>query len=243
MVPSQGSSGQSDCSIVGKQIEIATEDGKFDAYLSAPDTDKGPGVIMVSSIFGVDQGMKDMCDDLSRHGCVALAQNFFWRDDESGPLPIPAGIERAVARVGRLDFGKSVSDLRSGIAEVRRHPNYNGKLAVFGFCFGGPYAWRSACDGFGVDAAMSFHGTFVSKHMKPGDKPSCPVIFHYGENDDLAPREELDAVKRIADATGNEFVIHPDAGHGYMLRGDHYHDEAARKSWERALQMVAALRT
>ena len=242
MVASTTLPGRNESVVTRRQIEIATDDGKFDAYVSASQ-DKGPGVILVSSIFGVDQNMKDMCDDLARHGCVALAQNFFWRDPDSGVLPIPAGMQRAVARVGRIDFAKSMDDLRGAIAEVRRHPNYNGKLAVLGFCFGGPYAWRSACDGLGVDAAVSFHGTFVSKYMKPGDRPNCPVSFHYGDKDELAPLDELDAVKTVADATGSEFIIHPGAGHGYMLRGDHYHVEAARKSWDLALQTIGGLRT
>jgi carboxymethylenebutenolidase len=37
--------------------------------------------------------------------------------------------------------------------------------------------------------------------MKPGDGPRCPVSFHYGDKDELAPPEELEAVKAIADAT------------------------------------------
>src|SRR5438067_7165140 len=121
--------------MTGAQIEIATDVGKFEAYVSAPDSGKVPGVILVSSIFGLDQNMKDMCDDLAQRGCVALVQNFFWRDLDSGPLKIE-DFQRAVARAGRVDFPKSLDDLKQGIAEVRRHPNCNGKVAVLGFCFG-----------------------------------------------------------------------------------------------------------
>lgn len=236
----------------GRQIEIEAADGKkFDAYLSAPGAGKGPGIIMASTIFGLDQDMKDMSDDLARAGCVAVAPNFFWRDQDSGALPIPTGMQRAVARAERTDFAQSMDDLKRCIAEARRHPRSNGKIAVLGFCYGGLHAWRSACDGFGVDAALSFHGSFLSKYMKPGDKPSCPVALHYGDKDELAPPAELEAVKKMADATGSEFVIHPGAGHGYMLRSAHGHGnphghadaEAERKSWARAMQMIDALRT
>jgi dienelactone hydrolase len=49
----------------------------------------------------------------------------------------------------------------------------------------------------------------------------------------------------MADATGSEFVVHPGAGHAFTMPGNqhHYHAEALRKSWSRALQMVDALRT
>jgi carboxymethylenebutenolidase len=232
--------------MAGKRIEIAADGGTFDAYLSAPDKGKGPGVILVTHIYGVDRDTRDMCDDLAKRGCVALAQNFFWRDQDSGVLDHGAeGGQRARARAGRIDFAKAMDDLKRSIAEVRRNRNCNGKVAVFGYCFGGAYVWRAACDGLGIDAGVSFHGTFVSKSMKPGDKPSCPVSLQYGDNDELAPPPELEAVKKVADATGSEFVLHPGAPHGYMMPGNphHYHAEAARKSWDRALQMIGALRT
>jgi len=231
--------------MTSKQIEIAAEDGRFDAYLAAPDQGKGPGAILVTHIYGVDRDTKAMCDDLARHGCVALAQNFFWRDQDSGVLAQgPEGGQRARARAGRIDFARAMNDLRRSIAEVKRHPQCNSKIVVFGYCFGGAYVWRAACDGL-IDAGVSFHGTFVSKSMKPGDRPRCPVCFHYGDNDELAPPEELAAVKRTADATGAEFVIHPGAAHGFMMPSNphHYHAEAAGKSWDQALQMIGALRS
>jgi carboxymethylenebutenolidase len=230
---------------MGKQIEIAAEDGRFDAYVAVPDQGKGPGVVLVTHIYGVDRDTQAMCDDLARRGCVALAQNFFWRDEDSGVLAQgPEGGQRARARAGRIDFARAMNDLKRSIAEVKRHPQCNGKIAVFGYCFGGSYVCRAACDGL-IDAGVSFHGTFVSKSIKPGDKPRCPVCLHYGDNDELAPPEELAAVKRAADATGAEFVIHSGAAHGFMMPSNphHYHPEAASKSWDHALEMVGALRS
>jgi carboxymethylenebutenolidase len=230
--------------VTSREIEIAANDGKIDAYVAAPASGTGPGVVMVSTIFGVDKDMKDLCDDLAGRGCVALVQNFFWRDKDPGVMSLPADIERAVQRVMRTDFALVMDDLRLGIAAVRSQPECNGKVAVFGFCFGGPIAWRAACDGFGIGAGVSFHGTHVSKLMRPGDTPACPVSFHYGDHDEFAPPEELAAVKKVAEAAGSEFVIHPGAGHGYMVRADrgHYNPEAAGKSWDSALQLVDALR-
>jgi len=233
--------------MAGKQIEVAADGGKFDAYVAASDKGKGPGVILVTHIYGVDGSTKAMCDDLAKRGCVALAQNFFWRDEDPGVLAHGAeGGQRARSRAGRIDFAKAMDDLKRSIAEVKRHPNCNGKVAVFGYCFGGAYVWRAACDGLGIDAGVSFHGTFVSKSMKPGDAPACPVSFHYGDKDDLAPPPELEAVKKTATAhKGGAFFIHPGAIHGYMMEGNPaaYHAEAAKASWAQALQLIGALRS
>jgi carboxymethylenebutenolidase len=225
------------------QTKIAAGDGQMEAYLAAPGSGKGPGVIVVSHVFGVDQDMKDACNALAVQGCVALAPNFFWRDFDPGVL-VEAEVPRAIARAMRIDFPTSMEDLRRGIEELRRHPNCNGKIALLGYCFGGPYAWRAACDELGLDASVSFHGTFVSKYMQLGDKPSCPISFHYGENDHLAPAEELAAVKAVADATGSAFIVHPGAGHAFMMPSNsHYHEEAAVNSWDAALQLIKTLQT
>lgn len=202
--------------------------------------------MLVSTVFGVDDDMKGMCDDLARRGCVASVPNFFFRDQDPGPLAFPTGGQRAFQRVERLDFAKSMEDLKLVLAQLRSHEGSNGKLVVLGFCFGGPHAWRSVCDGLGVGGAMSFHGTYVSKYMRPGDKPVSPIALHYGDKDELAPPQELAAVKKVADATGAELVVYPGVGHGYMLHSHMGHAqpnaEAAKKSWDRALHMIDTLR-
>jgi carboxymethylenebutenolidase len=225
-----------------EQTKIAVADGEMEAYRTTPAQGKGPGVIVVTHVFGIDQDMKDVCDELAARGCVALAPNFFWRDEDSGVLVEATDVPRAIGRAMRIDFGKSMDELRRGIEELRRHPNCNGKVVLLGYCFGGPYAWRAACDGLGLDASVSFHGTYVSKVLKPDDKPGCPVVFHYGEHDHLAPAEELAAVKAAADANGCEFIVHPGAGHAYMMPANsHYHAVAAGKSWDAALQLIKTL--
>jgi carboxymethylenebutenolidase len=231
--------------MAGQTVKVQADGGAFDAYVSVPAAGKGPGVVLVTHIYGVDEDTRDMCDKLAAQGYVALAQNFFWRDQDSGVLHHgEEGGKRARARAERIDFGKAMDDLKRAVAHVKSQPGCNGKVAVFGYCFGGAYVWRAACD-LGIDSGFSFHGTFVSKSMKPGDKAGCPVAFHYGDKDHLAPPPELEAVKKVADAQkGGEFVIHPGAAHGYMFPHNPaaYHAEAARKSWDRALEMVGALK-
>src|SRR5215216_2840505 len=117
--------------MASKSIEIVTEGGKFEAYLSTSDTGKGPGVVLLSSIFGLTQNMKDMSDDLASRGCIALVQNLFWRDQDSGALA-PEDFQRAVARAQRLDFAKSMDDVERAVAEVKGHPNCNSTIALLG---------------------------------------------------------------------------------------------------------------
>ena len=227
-----------------ENVTIDAGGGAFDAYMAAPTAgdSKVPGVVIVTSIFGVDSDTRNTCERLAQSGYVALAPNFFWRDADPVVLS-EAEVPRAIGRVMRTDFHTSMDDLRRAIAHVRRHPACNGKVAVLGYCFGGPHAWRAACDGLGVQAAVSFHGTHVSKYLKPGDQPACPVAFHYGEQDDFAPPEELAKVSAVAHGAGSAFQVHPGAGHAYMMESNsHFHADAARASWDAALRLLAPLR-
>src|SRR5207244_11377845 len=85
--------------MAGRQIEVAADGGAFEAYLSTPDTGKVPGVVLVSSIFGLTRGMKERCDDLADRGSVALVQNLFWRDDDSGALEMQDFQDRKSTRL------------------------------------------------------------------------------------------------------------------------------------------------
>ena len=228
----------------GTDIKVAADGGALDAYIAAPAQGKGPGVILVTHIYGVDRDTRGMCDMLADKGCVALAQNFFWRDKDSGVLAHSEG-QRARDRAMRIDFAQSMNDLKRAIAEVKKHLNCNGKVAVLGFCFGGSYVYRASCD-LGIDAGASFHGTFVSKSVRPGDRVGCPLTFHYGAEDDMAPQAELDAVRKAVTARPDgEFFVHKGAGHGYMFpsRPTGYSAQVAGKSWDRALALIGALKT
>jgi carboxymethylenebutenolidase len=226
-------------------MRIPAANGAFDAYLAAPSAGRGPAVILVTHIFGVCQDTQAYCDRLAEAGCVGVAPDFFWRDDDKGPIAHAGdGYARARARAGRTEDAWVMDDIRHTIAALKAHPACNGKFAAWGFCFGGPFVWRAACDGV-IDAGASFHGTIVSRVIKPGDALRCPATFQYGDKDELAPPEELEKVRKAVTASPlGSFAVHPGAGHGYMMmsRPTGYDPMAAQKSWDAAMALLAPLK-
>ena len=87
----------------GQDIRIAArEGGEFDTYLSVPATGTGPGVILMCSVYGVDDDLRDMADEFATRGAVCAAPDLFWRTDpgplgrhEDGQRRATAGDERA----------------------------------------------------------------------------------------------------------------------------------------------------
>ena len=110
--------------MVGTHVTIAaTNSGKFDSYVASPMSEKGAGVVIVSTISGVDSDMTHYADALAAEGFVASAPDMFWRDADSGPLPwTDDGRKRVFARNDRYDLELGMTDLADAIANLKKHP-------------------------------------------------------------------------------------------------------------------------
>ncbi|MDH3444895.1 MAG: dienelactone hydrolase family protein [Deltaproteobacteria bacterium] len=231
--------------MAGTRVTITAADGgRFDSYVATPAAGKGAGVIIVSSISGVDSDMTYYADALAAEGFVASAPDMFWRDADPGPLVWnDDGRKRAFARNGRYDLELGMQDLADVIADLKKHPQCNGKIAVMGFCFGSPFALLAAAR-YGTNAGISFHGSHVENHLNELDMVRCPLSFHYGDRDEVAPMSAIELIReafsRFRDA---EVRVYPGAGHGFMTmtRGPGYMESAARPAWARALEVLKAL--
>jgi carboxymethylenebutenolidase len=223
-----------------QNIEIPFEDSAIAAYFAAPASGASGGVIVVNTIFGVDDELKGVVDDLVDAGFAAAAPDMFWQIDP-GPVPVSKkGMQRAQARNGSYNSEDGLRYVAAAVADMKARPECNGKVAVMGFCFGGPYALMGASR-LGCDAGISFHGSHVAKFMAEFGAVQCPLSFHYGDNDAVAPMTEITGIKAAIDALdGSELFIYPGAEHGYMFpsRGDGYDVAARDVSWERALAVL-----
>ena len=54
--------------MAGKDITISGADGAFSAYLGTPSSGRGPGIVVIQEIFGVNQVMRDLVDGFAAHG-------------------------------------------------------------------------------------------------------------------------------------------------------------------------------
>src|SRR3546814_5859257 len=61
-------------------------------------------------------------------------------------------------------------------------------LAVVGYCWGGSVAWLAACRN-NLAAAVCYYGGNI--HECRNETPSCPVMFHFGEEDASIPMEQV----------------------------------------------------
>ena len=197
-------------------IDIQAEDGQFQAYLALPRGGKGPGIVLLEEIFGVNQHIRNVADQYAADGYVVLAPDLFWRGGAHIELGYDeADREQAYAQMKAADLGQTQSDIAQTAKALRALPGVGSKIAALGFCFGGQLAYHTAANGL-VDAAIAYYGGGIQHHLDRADQVKVPLQLHFGAADSHIP---VDAVKQIAarfdDNDQVEIHVYPDAEHGF----------------------------
>jgi carboxymethylenebutenolidase len=231
--------------MAGKHIKIrASGGGEFDCYLALPDAKgKAPAIVLASAVHGVDADMRAIADEFAAAGYIAAAPDLFWR---TVPGPLGRDDDRTKTRSQpRLQVIKTgETDMADTLAEVRKLPQFNGRAAAMGFCFGGPYAILGP-KRLGYDAGISCHGTQLIDYIKELDGVTQPVCIIWGDQDHAAPPPVQEAYRAVPARMKNVDVnIFPGVLHGYMMRGNPkaYHAETYQFSMGRALAILNGLR-
>jgi carboxymethylenebutenolidase len=227
-----------------KDIKIhSSNGGEFDCYLVTPDTaGKVPAIVLASAVHGVDSDIRAIADEFASHGYLAAAPDLFWRSIP-GPLSRDDNRtkERSQPRLEKIKMGEN--DMADTLAEVRKQPQFNGRAAVIGFCYGGPYAILGP-KRLGYDAGISCHGTSMLDYITELDGVTQPVCIIWGDQDHQAPAPVLDAYRGVPSRLKNvEVHVFPGVQHGYMMReSPKAFDQKTRDfSMERTLAILSGL--
>jgi len=228
-----------------KDIKIRSSEGKeFDCYLVTPDAaGKAPAIVLASAVHGVDRDMRALADEFAAQGYIAAAPDLFWR---SVPGPLARDDDRTKTRSQpRLEKIKAgEADLADTLAEVRKLPQFNGRAAAMGFCYGGPYAILGP-KRLGYAAGISCHGTQLLDYINELEGVSAPVCIIWGDQDHAAPAPVQEAYRAVPSRMKNvEVHIFPGVLHGYMMHGNAkaFSEETYRFSMSRALAILDGLR-
>jgi len=229
----------------GKNIRIRSrEGGEFDCYLATPaGSGKVPAIVLASAVHGVDADMRAIADQFAARGYLAAAPDLFWR---TVPGPLARDDDRTKTRsqprLEKIRTGEA--DLADTLAEVRKLPQFNGRAAAMGFCYGGPYAIIGP-KRLGYDAGISCHGSQMLDYIGELEGLTRPVCIIWGDQDHAAPPEVQQAYRGVPSRMRNvEVHIFPGVLHGYMMRGNAkaFHQQTYDFSMERAAAILKGLR-
>jgi carboxymethylenebutenolidase len=214
----------------------------FDSYYARPENGRGPGLVILTEMWGVAASKREMAEEYAAKGWCALVPNLFWRSEFSGVVPFDQA-DVAWKRLQAFDFDKAAEDTKLAVDWLRDQPQCNGKVAAIGFCMGGRTAFLAAARA-GVDAAVALYALGIAKHLDEMARVNCPTQLHYGLNDEHIPKSEIDMVDMASKANGKiEVHLHPGAGHGFFTAGrPAYNAEAVARANKEIDRLLAPLR-
>lgn len=214
----------------GQDIEIKGPDGTFSGYLATPDNGKGPGVVVIQEIFGVNQVMRDICDNLAREGFVALCPDLFWRLEPGIQITDKTEEEwaKAFELFGKFDVDAGIIDVDATIEHLRQMEVCNNKVGAVGYCLGGLLAYLTAAR-TDADASVGFYGVNIQEKLDESGQIKKPLMLHIAEKDEFVPAEAQAAIKE--GLAGNDAItVHSYAGRDHAFAregGAHYHKDDA----------------
>lgn len=231
-----------DLPITSEWIAVDGADGRFGAFLTRPPSGRGPGLLLLQEIFGVNAHIRGVAEQYALDGFVVLAPDLFWRQGHRIALGYEgADRERANALKNALEPEQTWRDLEASLAALRTRPECSGRVGALGYCLGGRLAFNAAAS-LGIDAAVAYYGGGIQDQLALAEQIRCPIQFHYGEQDTHIPAEAVEAVRQAMADKDAEVHAYPGAGHGFncWARGS-YHPASAAQAHGRSLAFLASL--
>ena len=219
---------------------IKSFDGaEFEAYLSLPASGRGPGIVLLQEIFGVNRDMRSIADWYAARGFAVICPDLFWRQERGIQLTDQTNAEwqRAFELYKGLDEAKAVDDAGATLRFLKEHPACTGKVGAVGFCLGGKLAYLIATR-YQPDCSVGYYGVGIEGALDEIENLRCPLMLHIAQKDQYCPPEAQAKIHVAFDA--NPLVtLHDYAGQDHAFAragGAHYNGQAAELANLRTLE-------
>ncbi|MSP98451.1 MAG: dienelactone hydrolase family protein [Betaproteobacteria bacterium] len=224
----------------GKTTTVkASDGGAFGAYLSLPPGGSGPGVVMISEIFGVNATIRKNADRFAGQGYVVLAPDLYRHLEPGLELGYDEpSRQKALALHGRLDYEGCVADMGDAVRYLRGLDQCGGPVFVTGFCLGGTMSYLAAAR-LKIDAASGYYPTRIQNYLGDASKIHCPLLLHFGREDHLTPPETISSILHATEGNPNVTSVIYEAGHQFANpdRPDLYIEAAAVLAHQRTFEL------
>ncbi|MFF7575920.1 dienelactone hydrolase family protein [Streptomyces sp. NBC_01707] len=242
----------------GTSVDIPTQDGTADAYLTHPDDGAPhPAVLLYMDAYGIRPHLKKMADRVARAGYTVLVPNVFYRHGRAPVVELPDVIDSArrpeiFERLGPI-ITSLTPDLamRDADAYLRRLTacplTTDGPVGIAGYCMGAGLALRTAGTyPERVAAVAGFHGGRLatdspdSPHLL-ADRITAEVYFGHADQDPSLPPEQINRLDEALTAGGvrHRCEVYTGAHHGFTQADTAAYDSTAdKRHWTALLALL-----
>jgi carboxymethylenebutenolidase len=217
-------------------VTIFRESGQnFTGYLAKPASGTGPGVLVIQEIFGVNAGMRAICDQLAADGYFAFCPDIFWRQEANVDLSDKTDAEwqKAFALYNGFNVDQGIRDLQAALRVLRVMPGCTGKVGTMGFCLGGKLAYLMATRS-DANCSVSYYGGGIDALLDETPNIKAPLLMHLAERDEYMQAPARQAIRNATAPLPHVTTHSYDADHAFArVNGVHTDPVAAKLANDR----------
>jgi carboxymethylenebutenolidase len=216
---------------IKKGIQMKTETLSFDtaggstsAFVAIPEQPTNKAVIVIQEWWGLNDHIKDITGRYADEGFIAIAPDLYRGKLATNP-------KEAGQMMSDLKIDDGLDTIKNSVEAARSKFDLT-HFGITGFCMGGTYALRAACELEGFSAAAPFYGDIPEDEVLR--KLTTPTIFVSGTKDGWINTEKVATLEDAAERY--ELPIHSvkyEADHAFFnnTRPEVYDETAARDAW------------
>jgi len=211
-----------------ESLNLNTSRGATTAYVARPEREIDAAVLLIHEWWGINDHIRDLAGRYAKQGYLCVAPDLYRGRVAANP-------EEAAALMQALEIDDGLETIRKAMAAAEATYQVR-RFAITGYCMGGTFALRAACEIPELKAAAPFYGDIPEEGVLA--KLRASTLFIAGKRDAWINPEKVTGLKEIAAKYSLPVeVVSYDADHAFFndTRPQVYDAEAAADAWRRVL--------
>lgn len=207
-----------------KFLNFETTGGQTNAYLTMPDEGSDRAVILIQEWWGLNDHIKDIAGRYADEGFVAIAPDLYRGRLARDP-------NEASQFMAALSIEDGLDTIKSAIDAARDETGI-GHFGITGYCMGGTFSLRAACEIEGISGCAAFYGDIPPEEIL--SKLTVPTVFISGTKDAWINEQKVAELEDIVERYELPVTsLKYDADHAFFnnTRPEVYDAVAAADAW------------
>jgi carboxymethylenebutenolidase len=210
-------------------LPINTTAGPTTAYVDRPVEDTNTAVLLIHEWWGINQHIRDLARRYADEGYNCVAPDLFRGR-------VAQDVEEASTLMDALAIEDGLETIRKAMDAARDKYGFD-QFVINGYCMGGTFALRAACEIPELKAAAPFYGDIPEEDVLK--KLKVATLFIAGNRDNWITPEKVNGLFEAAKKHNLPIeIVSYDADHAFFndTRPQVYDPEAAKDAWQRVLE-------
>lgn len=211
-----------------RTIDLDTSNGPSTAYVAMPENGNGKAVLVIQEWWGLNDHIKDIANRYAGEGFIAIAPDLY-----RGKVATNA--DDASRMMHDLAIEDGIDTIKSAILKASGEFGIS-HFGITGYCMGGTFALRAACELEGLSAAAPFYGDIPDEALL--SKLRTPTVFISGTKDQWINKEKVATLEDIVERYELPLEsLKYEADHAFFnnTRPEVYDREAAADAWAKVV--------